>query len=63
MKRRVELGVKWASGLNPIPNPIGKVAKISQTPNISKIILKKIANAILEQMEVVSSSNSAICRK
>ena len=63
MKRRVELGVMWASGLNPSPNPIGKVAKISQTPNISKIILKKTANAILEPMEVVSSSNSAICRK
>ena len=40
-----------------------KVAKIPLTPNISKFILKKIANVILNSMEVVSSPNLTVCTK
>ena len=54
----------WVSGLKPKPKAQNrKIAKFYSTPNISMFILKKVVNAILDSMEVVSSPNSTVYKK
>ena len=62
-RRGTELGYETNKLAEPNPNPTRKSCKIQLTPNISKLILKKIANDVLNSMEVVSSPNSTVCRK
>ena len=62
MKRGAELEYMM-SWVKPKPKSPIEISKIQLTPNISKLILKKVANAILDSMEVVPSPNSTICKK
>ena len=40
-----------------------KISKFYSTPNISMFILKKVANAVLDSMEMVSCPDSTIYKK
>ena len=50
-------------GLSPKTKPKVKSSKNQLSPNILKLILKKVANGILNSMGVVLSPNSTECKK